>query len=79
MNREFVARVGANMMEDEALRENDDARIRMQDLHDRLHEEDRVEIQAEDTEAHRAKLCRVGNSKRKKYKMRFDTMEEEYL
>ena len=67
------------MMEDEVIRENKTARNRMQELCNHLPEEDCIEIQAEDTEAHRVKCRRVDNSERKKYEMRFDTTEEEYL
>jgi len=78
-NREFVARVRANMTEEESLQNNEDARVGMESFRDRLSESDRAEVRAQNTEYQRAKRHRSRNEETKRYEMRFDTTEEEYL
>ena len=50
----------------------------MKSLQSHLPEEERAEIQAKDTEVHRVKQQRVQSNENKRYKMHFDTTEEEY-
>jgi hypothetical protein len=79
MNREFIARVRANMPEDEVLRRRENERIHREERRGRISKEEHIAIQAIDTEAHRTKRRRVRDQETKRYKMYFNTMEEEYL
>jgi hypothetical protein len=65
--------------EEEVLIERERARVGMQSFRNNLSGQERIEIQAINTEAHRTKRRRVRNEEIKKYEMRFDMTEEEYF
>jgi hypothetical protein len=79
VNREFVARVRANMREEDVVGQREENRIRTEAYRNYLSERERIAIRAENTEFQRIKRCKTREQETRKYKMRFDTTEDEYL